>query len=334
MEKLFLSTAIFLLSLSVQTYAASFDCAKATSVTEKLICSDESISKLDEQLASAYKQGLDAEKDKDAFKKMQIEWLKQQRACKDAECLSKTYQARIAELNNSSIADAQAATNSSSIDSASKTNASIDGNKKPLTFTLTKGEGYPICKQYVEMLNATKYPNMGLLACERKNLPNYPLFKSPQWTEMEDKSQMEKIIKERITIGRTRYWKKERIDVEINHFMTYLKENHLKIFSFKDDFDKDGVTDIAYKFEILYLVPDETVDCNYQTLNYVDDGKTTIENAKDMTTRDAVRYEGFNTSENDKLFYYGDTIFNSSLSDPNLYVWMLGYNTICEIAIH
>lgn len=192
-----------------------------------------------------------------------------------------------------------------------------------------------MCKQYMDMLNVTKYPNMGALACKRKYLPNYPLFKSPPWTEITDKNQMEKIIKERITIGWIRYSTKERIDSEINEFMMYLKENNLKIFSFKDDFDKDGIIDIAYEFEIFYPVPDESVDCNYQTINFVDDGKTTMENAKKATTRDALRYRGFNFSGNDKLFYYGDTIFNSSLSgDPSINVLMLGYDTICEISIH
>lgn len=91
--------ALFTGCFSLTANAASFDCSKASSTTEKLICGDESISKLDEQLASSYKQALEAATDKDAVKKQQIEWLKQQRVCKDVECLANAYQERINQLS-------------------------------------------------------------------------------------------------------------------------------------------------------------------------------------------------------------------------------------------
>ena len=44
-----------LLVLTLPVQAASFDCAKAGTKVEKLICGDAGLSKLDDELAAAYK---------------------------------------------------------------------------------------------------------------------------------------------------------------------------------------------------------------------------------------------------------------------------------------
>jgi uncharacterized protein len=98
MQKMLLLVLMLIFSFPMLSCAASFDCAKAVSSTEKLICSNESISKLDEQLANSYKQALEVADDKGAFKKIQIQWVNQQRACKDLECLKIFYQVRINQL--------------------------------------------------------------------------------------------------------------------------------------------------------------------------------------------------------------------------------------------
>jgi uncharacterized protein len=53
-------TALFCLAAPIAAEAASFDCAKAGTPTEKAICKDPAVSKLDEQVAAAFKtaQGL------------------------------------------------------------------------------------------------------------------------------------------------------------------------------------------------------------------------------------------------------------------------------------
>ena len=101
MKKIMLIAGAFLFPLTA--CSASFDCNKAASPTEKLICNNETVSKLDEQLASAYKQALESATDKDAVKKARVEWLKQQRACKDADCLVDVYKFRIESLNKNAI---------------------------------------------------------------------------------------------------------------------------------------------------------------------------------------------------------------------------------------
>ena len=50
--------SIFLLSLASGAHSASFDCQKAKSVNERLICEDAELSKLDDELAFAYKEAL------------------------------------------------------------------------------------------------------------------------------------------------------------------------------------------------------------------------------------------------------------------------------------
>ncbi len=97
-------------ALPCSLQAASFDCAKAIIPIEKLICSDEVVSKLDADLAGAYKEAAEKINDKDALKQQQRTWLKEKRnQCSDAGCLIKAYRARIGELTASALADNTAA---------------------------------------------------------------------------------------------------------------------------------------------------------------------------------------------------------------------------------
>jgi uncharacterized protein len=93
-NKLFVAT---LLALFVpKIYSASFDCAKASSRMEKLICSNADLSKLDEKLAEAYKAAYSKDK---KIKANQINWLKETSKCGDESCLTDAYRQRIAALN-------------------------------------------------------------------------------------------------------------------------------------------------------------------------------------------------------------------------------------------
>jgi uncharacterized protein len=84
--------------------AASFDCAKAKTKTEKLICSDAGISSLDEALGSAYKDAYKRVGNKLGIKQSQRDWLSsyQLRSCNDVECLRKELSERIEILNDAS----------------------------------------------------------------------------------------------------------------------------------------------------------------------------------------------------------------------------------------
>ncbi len=80
--------------------AASFDCARAESPVERLICSDPQVSKLDERLDKAYRAAQATGMwRRSELGRDQSDWLKNVRGkCSDAPCLVRAYQARIEEL--------------------------------------------------------------------------------------------------------------------------------------------------------------------------------------------------------------------------------------------
>ncbi|MBN2825620.1 MAG: DUF1311 domain-containing protein [Campylobacterales bacterium] len=82
--------------------AASFDCQKASSDVEKLICSDSQLSLLDEDLAKAYKSAL--QKDPTRIKTQQQRWLKYTRNdCITLDCLTDAYRLQIDRLNGNTL---------------------------------------------------------------------------------------------------------------------------------------------------------------------------------------------------------------------------------------
>ncbi len=79
--------------------AASFDCGKASTNVEKLICNDEKLSKLDDELFSAYRAERQVDKKGNALKNSQIIWLKDRNKCIDSACINKSYSTRIEQLS-------------------------------------------------------------------------------------------------------------------------------------------------------------------------------------------------------------------------------------------
>jgi hypothetical protein len=78
---------------------ASFDCAKASSAIEHLICSTPQAADADLRLASAYSAARAKASDPAALKADERNWMKNERdACSDAECLVKVTEARIQKL--------------------------------------------------------------------------------------------------------------------------------------------------------------------------------------------------------------------------------------------
>lgn len=76
--------------------AASFDCAKAKSKMEKLICSDAQLSHLDEELNASYARVRDGFSDKKFLTTWQHDWLTSYGVsdCPDATCLRKAFVSR------------------------------------------------------------------------------------------------------------------------------------------------------------------------------------------------------------------------------------------------
>ena len=297
MKKILLPFFIASLSFPMLSCAASFDCAKAAFATEKLICNNPDISKLDEQLGASYKQALESSADKDSLKKSQIEWLKQQRACKDSECLNKVYQARLAELNN---VTTQKDNLSTSVE-----------NKKPLNFKLVFGDSYPICQPYVDMLNKTKYTEYP--ACERKILLEYSQFKAVEWKEIAAKDEMLKTIKELMDIE---FAKMNKLNSDFHRRSFDSAKNRIqsgetKLYVGSFDIGGDGDIETLYKETWFYAKAEIPRDCTTRTIIYVKDRKITVENAKDFY---GSPYKALSLDGNNDLFTFGSYVYSSNSS--------------------
>lgn len=81
--------------------AASFDCGKAKTKTEKMICADAELSALDDILSTAYKSAHGRVEDKSGLRQSQRDWLSSyvRAVCADSACLKKAISERIAVLN-------------------------------------------------------------------------------------------------------------------------------------------------------------------------------------------------------------------------------------------
>jgi len=78
--------------------AATFDCDKASSFAEKVVCSDSRITAMDDELGALYKLALASSPQKDALKADQKAWLASRDQCQDSNCIMKAYSDRIAAL--------------------------------------------------------------------------------------------------------------------------------------------------------------------------------------------------------------------------------------------
>ena len=82
------------------TFSPSFDCAKASTGAERMICSNNELAQADVQLAQVYKTALSKSPDKAVLKKEQGAWIRNQRdACSDASAMLQVYQDRISQLS-------------------------------------------------------------------------------------------------------------------------------------------------------------------------------------------------------------------------------------------
>ena len=78
--------------------AASFDCEKASNHVEKLICTDEELSKLDEQMAGFYETALLDKNWAGTVRQTQKQWLKERNSCSDAACVKSAYLTRMRNI--------------------------------------------------------------------------------------------------------------------------------------------------------------------------------------------------------------------------------------------
>jgi uncharacterized protein YecT (DUF1311 family) len=161
------------LMLSSAAQGASFDCAKAGTKVEKMICDNPEISKLDEELSAAYKTALQDQSNADAIKQAQKQWMKERNGCANSDCVRRAYEVRLHGL----------------IFGSGK--PILKSNQKP-HYTVTKGQGWSVCENYARYLNSIAdsdaYP-----VCHPKLSSNFPDLKEPDWMEMDITTHLELI---------------------------------------------------------------------------------------------------------------------------------------------
>ncbi len=90
------ASCAFTFALSAQ--GASFDCGKAKTKVEHLICDNTELENLDDGMAAVYKATLQEHAQPDLVKQAQKHWLKKRNNCKDVGCVKKAYMSRLAAL--------------------------------------------------------------------------------------------------------------------------------------------------------------------------------------------------------------------------------------------
>lgn len=187
-----------LLALASTVHAASFDCAKALSKVEKMICADAELSKLDAAMADAYK---DSPIDRTQRKRWQAEWLRERNTCADADCVKRMYETRIFILRRH-------------IDKDGKTLAVADAlAARGWDYVLRKGKGGtedwlehaddPMCRQIKEYMNLVApdwHLDDGVVNRCARAVRSAPIFSEPPWEEL-DPQQYEQLIARLMRFG-------------------------------------------------------------------------------------------------------------------------------------
>lgn len=79
-------------------FRASFDCEKAARTSERLVCADAALGRLDHRLYRKYREALRFQASSAALRNSQRSWVARRDACGDAACVKRSYEARLAEL--------------------------------------------------------------------------------------------------------------------------------------------------------------------------------------------------------------------------------------------
>ncbi|HQS83595.1 MAG TPA: lysozyme inhibitor LprI family protein [Alphaproteobacteria bacterium] len=100
MKKLYVLALGVIFSTSGAYAEPGFDCRKATTPTEHVICSDDGLGVLDKEINEVYKKCLASVPDTEALRVEQRKWLKEERSDykTDVGHLKEVYTQRIAEL--------------------------------------------------------------------------------------------------------------------------------------------------------------------------------------------------------------------------------------------
>ena len=98
----------FSYALLYNAKAASFNCNRATTHVERLICSSETLSRMDDQLAAEFLKAKRTSLDGHLLNKEERNWLKERNDCVTETCLVQEYSLRLGQLNGSTVSSTPA----------------------------------------------------------------------------------------------------------------------------------------------------------------------------------------------------------------------------------
>jgi uncharacterized protein YecT (DUF1311 family) len=200
MKKRYLSmamaSAMFItltLCLSHTALAASFDCDKATTKVEKMICVNAALSGLDEELAEIYQNAMKNEIQAESIKFAQKAWLKERNRCEEISCLKSAYQARIVALKQPvSVLAPNQSTNSPPPGKKDETCLEPKIDWRNYQWILITGNGKTACEEMLAYLKS-RPKDQPPPVCPEDRLPPNGNWTRPEWREVSTE-QKEKFI--------------------------------------------------------------------------------------------------------------------------------------------
>lgn len=97
------SAGIVGIAASDTAHGASFDCSKASTLVESLICADPTLSALDVEMAAAWTEARRASSNPNQLQEAQRAFIRQRGQCRNARCIADISQQRTAELKAISV---------------------------------------------------------------------------------------------------------------------------------------------------------------------------------------------------------------------------------------
>jgi uncharacterized protein len=198
--------------------AASFDCAKASTKVEHMICDNQDISKLDEELAQSYKTTLQNQSNIESIKQAQKQWMKERNACDFVDCIKSKYKLRLSILKNMSANPLELTNKDRNISSAltyeivNRKNLNESTEKEEENTDEESVEHNKFCEVILDKLNGSR-PTEGKLPCISNEILNLPNVKDPAWQKL-DLSQHEELVKKIMTlsiVGVQEYFRKKKL---------------------------------------------------------------------------------------------------------------------------
>lgn len=213
-------------------HAVSFDCMRVHVPAEEKICLDTELSRLDDNLAQAYKQAHEQSQGKSESRKAQQRWIKERNACKDAECLKWAYSRRIAEPEGSATGH----------------------------YTLVDGFNHLVCRDLTDNLN--RHPEWPPLACGMRVDNISSKFSMPVWESLEVRANLplfRQASKDSSSPAADRVLgpSAERF------FQEQLTAGHVKIERTRIDINKDGRKETLYRLTVRSCDPADPNDFNF-----------------------------------------------------------------------